>query len=350
MPRKKDPPPSVLPPRRSTRGVAKSTSISDGEDSATLVMPCVGLSDSQTGFERAPQPPSLDSTTNVCDINKEVSLIPSVLVSLDESEQDMGLNQSDASFHATRISLPGKTGLVGCACFAGMSDSDSSGSPGVKYLSTGRVNHSGSVTEVGGVGYAAVSSNPPVRPLFSPVFKAMMGRNYLKTQSVFSPRAPLSGDVKVGTCLWSSMAPSQTVSDVSNVPDMGEHDKGGEFVSDVHVFHDGVHEQVAKGGGLSQGVGEITIPPDAVQDGLDMPMQVNDKVQVEYVEEVQLGQEPNVGSEGGDMHMHEHEMLHVLSVEEVHVGLDSSEGVDMHAHEKGLHNVGINGGKKEGRT
>ncbi|KAI3712122.1 hypothetical protein L1987_70671 [Smallanthus sonchifolius] len=222
----------------------------------------VGLGDSQTGFERAPQPPSLDSTTNVCDINKEVSLIPSVSVSLDESEQDMGLNQSDASFHAAGISLAGKTGLAGCAGSAGMSDSDSSGSPGVQSLSTGRVNHSGSVTEVGGVGYAAASSNPPV----------------------------------------------------------------------------------ANDGGLSQGVGEITIPPDAVQDGLDMPMQVNDKVQVEYVEEVQLGQEPNVGSEGGDMHMHEHEMLHVSSV---HVGLDSSEGVDMHAHEKGLHNVGINGGKKE---
>ncbi|KAI3815639.1 hypothetical protein L1987_15316 [Smallanthus sonchifolius] len=340
MPRKKDPPPSVLLPRRSTRGVTKSTSITDGEDSATLVVSCVGLGDSQTGFEKTPQPPSLDSTTNVCGINKEVSLIPSVSVSLDEPEQDMGLNHSDASFHVAGISLAGKTGLAGCAGSVGMSDSDSSGSPGVQSMSMGRVNHSGSVTDVGGVGYAAASSNPPVKPLFSPEFKAMLGRNYLKTQLVFSPRAPLSGDVKVGTGLWSRMAPSQTVSDDSNVPDMGMHEKGGEFVPDVHVLHDGVHEQVVNVGGSSQDVGEITIPPDAVQDGLDMPMQVNDKVQVEYVEEVHLGQEPNVGNEGGDMHMHEHQMLHGSPVEEVHVGLDSSEGVDMHAHEKGLHNVG----------
>ncbi|KAI3714445.1 hypothetical protein L1987_73047 [Smallanthus sonchifolius] len=78
MPRKKDPPPSSLPPRRSTRGASKSTSLMDGEDAETPMVPLVGIGETQVGNPRSPQQPFLPSGSNMCHVNKEVSIMPSV--------------------------------------------------------------------------------------------------------------------------------------------------------------------------------------------------------------------------------------------------------------------------------
>ncbi|KAI3825963.1 hypothetical protein L1987_07744 [Smallanthus sonchifolius] len=210
MPRKKDPPPSALPPRRSTRGVSKSASLTDGEDSEALVVPLVGLRDSQKGLTRSLQPPSVVLNMDVCDINKEVSAIPSVSVSLDDSEQVLGLSRKDGSSNnspaAAGCLLAGNTGFTGTAAIAGLSDSDSSESPGVQYLHTGSL------------------EQPPVTPLFSPEFKAMLGREYPKTSTVFGPSCIAEWGGKVG--YWTDVGKDGV--DVSNA-------KVGEGVHGTHV-------------------------------------------------------------------------------------------------------------------
>ncbi|KAI3773231.1 hypothetical protein L1987_47755 [Smallanthus sonchifolius] len=126
MPRKKEPPPSSLPPRQSTRGVSKSTSLIDEEEAETPKVPLVGLGDYQEDSAGSLRPPSLLSGSKVCHINKENSFVPSVTASLDESEQGLGSINKDIFLEncdAAGILPAGKTGL------AGMSDSD--GPPGV---------------------------------------------------------------------------------------------------------------------------------------------------------------------------------------------------------------------------
>ncbi|KAI3814418.1 hypothetical protein L1987_19173 [Smallanthus sonchifolius] len=91
----------------------------------------------------------------VCDLNKEVSLIPSVSMSLEESDQNTGVNLSDASFHADEISLARKTGLAGCAGSARIS-----GIPIVTVSSTASDQVMGSVPKDGsGKNTSAVAEN-----------------------------------------------------------------------------------------------------------------------------------------------------------------------------------------------
>ncbi|KAI3809586.1 hypothetical protein L1987_19181 [Smallanthus sonchifolius] len=63
-----------------TGGASKSTSHADGEDLESLVVPSVGLEETQEGLAASPQPPLLPPITDVCDTNKESSGIPSVSV------------------------------------------------------------------------------------------------------------------------------------------------------------------------------------------------------------------------------------------------------------------------------
>ncbi|KAI3696556.1 hypothetical protein L1987_79575 [Smallanthus sonchifolius] len=71
MPKKNDPPPSALLPRRSTRGTSKLPSQSEGDETEILGAPHVGKVDLQEGLASTPQP--LLMNTTVCDINKESS-------------------------------------------------------------------------------------------------------------------------------------------------------------------------------------------------------------------------------------------------------------------------------------
>ncbi|KAI3814420.1 hypothetical protein L1987_19175 [Smallanthus sonchifolius] len=91
----------------------------------------------------------------VCDLNKEVSLIPSVSMSLEESDQNTGVKSVDASFHADEISLARKTGLAGCAGSARIS-----GIPIVTVSSTASDQVMGSVPKDGsGKNTSAVAEN-----------------------------------------------------------------------------------------------------------------------------------------------------------------------------------------------
>ncbi|KAI3823034.1 hypothetical protein L1987_04459 [Smallanthus sonchifolius] len=179
MPRKKDPPPSSLPPRRSTRGASKSTSLMDGEDAETPMVPEI---------------PRLALGS----INKDKFL--------ENSAADGG-------------SLTGKPGFARKS--AGLSDPDSSGSPGTT-SHTGCGNNPSPVSETG------VTAGRPATPLFSPEFKAMWGRDYPRPTTVFSPHVPLSGEV----------APSPTVSEgesVSKLPDMHVHVSGSGLETEAEV-------------------------------------------------------------------------------------------------------------------
>ncbi|KAI3813973.1 hypothetical protein L1987_18710 [Smallanthus sonchifolius] len=59
MPRKKEPPPSALPSRRSTRASNRSSDALDGFDLESLVMPVVGLGSNLEAKARGPQPPTI---------------------------------------------------------------------------------------------------------------------------------------------------------------------------------------------------------------------------------------------------------------------------------------------------
>ncbi|KAI3813971.1 hypothetical protein L1987_18707 [Smallanthus sonchifolius] len=59
MPRKKEPPPSALPSRRSTRASNRSSDALDGSDLESLVMPVVGLGSNLEAEARGPQPPTI---------------------------------------------------------------------------------------------------------------------------------------------------------------------------------------------------------------------------------------------------------------------------------------------------
>ncbi|KAI3685913.1 hypothetical protein L1987_79582 [Smallanthus sonchifolius] len=174
MPKKTDPSPSALLPRRSTRGAAKLTNPSEGVASVTLGEPPVGPIDLQERLTSALQPPILSPITDVCDIDKEYSGIPSVSVSSTASDQVLGSFPRDGS-EKTSSAVAGnrvarKTGpaknLVLAGNTAGRSDLGSSGSPGVPSLNTGggsnsnSGNNSCSMNEYGGLTYAGASSFP----------------------------------------------------------------------------------------------------------------------------------------------------------------------------------------------
>ncbi|KAI3792950.1 hypothetical protein L1987_35560 [Smallanthus sonchifolius] len=308
MPRKKDPPPSTLPPRRSARGASKSTSLLDGEDAESFVVPLVGFGDTRVG-EDSLQPSLLPSGTNLCNINKEISLVPSVTVSLDESEQGLrSINKEiflENSASAGTL-LVGKTGLAGSV--TGLSD----GSPGVRSFS-------GSRNDTDGVGFAVVSPKPPVTPLFSPEFKAMLGREYPR-KTVFSPRPMLIGE-----------SISMPVAHGSS-PDVGVHvhvpEDGDEHGSAVHSVHAKEGTNLSSGVALDEGVQATTKVWNGMHasaelhGGGDLPMPK--PLGVEVVQDVQV-HVPGTGQESE---------FEVKAIEENHSGpVASIEGIH------GLHGV-----------
>ncbi|KAI3823024.1 hypothetical protein L1987_10627 [Smallanthus sonchifolius] len=166
MPRKKEPPPSALPPRRSARGLSRSAS-SDADDSVELGVPSVGREETPEGLATSPPPPLLHPSTGFCETNKEISDIPSVSMYLNASEQDLGSFMNESS--------------------------------------GGRI--------------AIAESTPPVTLLFSPEFKAMIGREY-PMRTVFSTRPALSGEATRGHGLWDWLAQcrSESVGESSSLP------------------------------------------------------------------------------------------------------------------------------------
>ncbi|KAI3744895.1 hypothetical protein L1987_57991 [Smallanthus sonchifolius] len=235
MPRKKDPSPSTLPPRRSARGASKSTSLFDGEEDETPVVPLVGLGDNQEGFDGLLQPPPLNSGLNMCHINKESSAIPSVSVSLNESEQNLGVINKDEILKkstAAGISPAGKTGFAGRS--SGLFESDSSGSPGTQGLVTGSGKTPNQVIDTYGFRYADAARSATL--LFSPEFKASWGWNYSMIGTGLSPRAPLCG-VAPGVH-GIGLDPSHTVSEkesVSQGPDVHGHMPGSGLNNEPEV-------------------------------------------------------------------------------------------------------------------
>ncbi|KAI3809587.1 hypothetical protein L1987_19182 [Smallanthus sonchifolius] len=213
MPRKKDPPPSALPTRRSTRGVSKPASTAEGEDAEALV----GLEVSHEGSCSSNPPPLSVLDPEFCNMNKEFSAIPSVMVSLDASEHHMNMgNQSGSGKRSTGDggTLAGITGVAGTTGLAGKRDLGSSGS-------------------LAELGYAGKTlATPPVTPLFSPEFKAMI----LARTSVFKPREHSGGVIKSGQSLWGGMASSQELSDGFGATNM----QGDEDLSRPHINSEGL--------------------------------------------------------------------------------------------------------------
>ncbi|KAI3670899.1 hypothetical protein L1987_87543 [Smallanthus sonchifolius] len=236
MPRKKGPPPSALPTRRSTWGVSKPASTTEGEELEALV----GLEVSQEGSRSSTPPPLSVLDPDFCKMNKEVSAFPSVTASLDASEHHMNMgNQSGSGKTSTgdggtlseKTGVAGKTGLAGDENFVGLSESDSSGSPGVQ-----STKDLGSSEGLAGLGSAEKTlATPPVTPLFSPEFKAMiLARNY--SNSVFKPREPSGREIKSGHGLWGGTASSQELSDGFGATNM----QGDEDLSRPHVASEGL--------------------------------------------------------------------------------------------------------------
>ncbi|KAI3706169.1 hypothetical protein L1987_76427 [Smallanthus sonchifolius] len=282
MPRKKDPPPSTLPPHRSARGASKSYSLIDGEDAESLMVPLVGLGDTQEGSEDLQQPSLLTSGSNLCNINKEISNVPSVTVSLDESDHDLESIKKEnflKNSAAAGMLLAGKPGFAGN--LTGLSDSDSSGSPGTDALHTGSGTTPSSVSATGGVG----CTGPSATPLFSPEFKAMWGRDYPRPSTVFSSPIPMSAEV--------ALSPTVSVGEnVSQLPDMHVHVPGVELETEFevhameenHLGHDsveGIHGSHGEYGevgdegfhGLNREEG-LHAPSNVVHGGIDeVPLQ-----------------------------------------------------------------------------
>ncbi|KAI3783234.1 hypothetical protein L1987_42310 [Smallanthus sonchifolius] len=329
MPRKKDPPPSTLLPRRSARGASKSTSLLDGEDAESFVVPLVGFGDTRVG-EDSLQPSLLPSGTNLCNINKEISLVPSVTVSLVESEQGLrSINKENFLENSASAGtlLAGKTGLAGSV--TGLSD----GSTGVRSFS-------GSRNDTDGVGFAVASPKPPVTPLFSPEFKAMLGREYPR-KTVFSPRPMLSGEATEGRGLWDGLPQSRSESFGESIsmpvahgssPDVGVHvhmpEDGDEHGSAVHSVHAKEGTNLSSGVALDEGVQATTKVWNGMHasaelhGGGDLPMPK--PLGVEVVQDVQV-HVPGTGQESE---------FEVKAIEENHSGpVASVEGIH------GLHGV-----------
>ncbi|KAI3688427.1 hypothetical protein L1987_82140 [Smallanthus sonchifolius] len=204
---------------------------------------------------------------DLCNTNQEVSAIPSVTVSSTASDQVMGSFRKDGSEkNASAVAgnlVAGKTvpaGNLGLAGTAGRSDSDSSGSPGALSLNTGSGsnsnsgNNSCSMNESGGLRYAGANSVPLRTPLFSLEFKAMLGRDYPKTRTVFSPNEPVSGEAAV--------APSQVESDgvsVSLFTDERVHVPTGGF-DRMHGEHDEQGSNLETGSATEVGVHVTCVP------------------------------------------------------------------------------------------
>ncbi|KAI3810841.1 hypothetical protein L1987_20464 [Smallanthus sonchifolius] len=93
----------------------------------------------------------------------------------------------------------------------------------------------------------------------------MLGRDYPKTRTVFSPRAPVNGEAVV--------APSQVESDgvrVSHSPEMHVHVPAG----GIEHMH-GVHDE--QGSNLDLGIAsEVGVHVSCVPDGLGVPMQAHE--------------------------------------------------------------------------
>ncbi|KAI3725282.1 hypothetical protein L1987_65065 [Smallanthus sonchifolius] len=267
MPRKKDPPPSALPlplplPRRSTRSSSRLSPPTDGDDFETLVVPIVGLGHSQEGLRQSTQPPPLVLVSDACKINKEVSDVPTVSVSLEDSKHDMGSNDMSGtlkqSMGAVEICSAGKSASAGGTCSPGLSVSGSSGSPVIQPKLVENVLGSGSSKETSGFGYAEnTGSTPPATPLFSPEFKAMLSRTYLTTVLA---RGSLSGEGKSGHGRWGAMnrkAQTQVVVGPMNMPVadpvINLHEQEGSKLDPstmeamVHAIHTEVHESMEEG-------------------------------------------------------------------------------------------------------
>ncbi|KAI3762961.1 hypothetical protein L1987_53406 [Smallanthus sonchifolius] len=249
MPRKKDPPPSALSPHRSTKGIFKSTSLIDEEEAETRLGSTVGLGDSQEGCARSPPPPILVPIVDVCDTNKEVSLIPSVSVSLDDSEQVGEASRKEESLKNYATGKPGFTGN-----YAGMADSESSGSLGVQLL---RLSYGSSSSE----------------------FKAMLTRDYPRTRKVFSPRAPVSGNASMSRGLWDGVVQHHTVLDGERVSQFSD---GREQPLAVHVPKEGLEPDSAGGG--------------------ELPMQPPERVEV--VQDVGVGITVDSAMDGAGLDVH----------------------------------------------
>ncbi|KAI3811162.1 hypothetical protein L1987_20879 [Smallanthus sonchifolius] len=332
MPRKKDPPPSTLPPRRSTRGVSKSTSFTAGEEAEALVVPLVGLGDNQESFSRSLLPPLLKSGMNMCNINKESSIVPSVSVSLDESEQGLGLIKKDDFLKDPNVagnSLPGKSGFVGPS--TGLSESDSSGSPGFQGLHTGGGMNSSPVNETARVGYAVTDS--PATPLFSPEFKASWGYDYLSMRTGLSLYVPLNGEATSRCGLSDGTTPNPTVSErerVSQSPEVHVHVPGLGLETELEVqgidenqlvpgaeSEPGIHVSV----GVDEGVNSTEVhghvpdgglEPSAVVHGLHVAKVINLPMGTALEERVHAV-ENLVHGDGVEVPLQPHEV-----VEEVH--------------------------------
>ncbi|KAI3677390.1 hypothetical protein L1987_87017 [Smallanthus sonchifolius] len=257
MPRKKEPPPSALPPRRSARGLSRSVS-SDADDSVELGVLTVGLGESHEGLATSSPPPLLHQSTVFYETNKEISGIPSV--SLNASEQDLGSFVSEGTEKISRAA--GKSGLARSP--SGLSDS--AGSPVVQSLYTSGGNSSCSMHESSGGRYAVAESTPMVTPLFSPEFKAMIGRDY-PMRTVFSPSPALSGEATRSHGLWDGLAQrrSKSIGESGSLPivhvplsDVHVHvhapEEGVEHGSDVHGTHAKVGTTLSSGIAIDEGV------------------------------------------------------------------------------------------------
>ncbi|KAI3801848.1 hypothetical protein L1987_29965 [Smallanthus sonchifolius] len=193
MPKKKEPPPSALPSRRSTRGSNRSSTVVEGSDSEAPLVLMVGLGSNQDIAARFFVPPTkenalerdidarpnlkesrsrlpliqvLNSETDACCVNKEQSSIPGSNTSSEstDSVRDMG-KMADKIGDSLLVSK-----------FLGSSSTENSISAGNKN-STGLSDSTGKSGSAGAVPLAVTGDAenfPLLTPLFSSSFKAKM--------------------------------------------------------------------------------------------------------------------------------------------------------------------------------
>ncbi|KAI3704065.1 hypothetical protein L1987_74272 [Smallanthus sonchifolius] len=225
MPRKKEPPPSALSSRWSTRGATRSIPVVEGSDLKPLTMPPVGLGVIQENYATVSMPPTSlpmdEGRIEACKVNKESSTIPSSATDASsesltgdtgwfppkslEMQKNMMEKSNDLSSgskatpDSVGTSPAGKSWSAGILCSAGKSGSDSTGTSvvksGLRYALNG-LDSNGSDGIVGVDAAGKPGFTPAPMAVFSPSFKAMIvglsspvttGSPYAATRVLGSP-------------------------------------------------------------------------------------------------------------------------------------------------------------------
>ncbi|KAI3674997.1 hypothetical protein L1987_84577 [Smallanthus sonchifolius] len=166
MPRKKEPPPSALPSRRSTR--ANNRVAEDSADLEPLVVPMAGLGSNLEAVVRVSQPPPMEITSEMNKVSRPIlsdarSGMPSI--------QDVNIEKDECRENKEQSTIPGSNASSECSSTS-VKDMDSTAdkvglstpiASAGKTVSTGLIGNmdtTGKTVSAGNIGLAVLERNP----------------------------------------------------------------------------------------------------------------------------------------------------------------------------------------------